>query len=199
MSGDLNINYDNLMAYFEGAELPIANQFDQDGQNNTHIESREYEGESETSDTCVDSELFELLESPNWSSTTDLHADNHCKKRKLMKKAPDAPKRFKTAYICFVTEKMDEVKSNLSSLEECKVTDIMKVLALMWKNLSPSEKIHYQQQADDDKNRYFAELSQYSGPLQVPNKRQKKAAVSYLSHTFFCFINIINIFFLLFL
>lgn len=35
------------------------------------------------------------------------------RKRRLMKKAPDAPKRFKSAYICFVTEKMDNVKKNM--------------------------------------------------------------------------------------
>ena len=32
------------------------------------------------------------------------------RKKRLLKKAPDAPKRFKTAYICFVMEKMDGVK-----------------------------------------------------------------------------------------
>lgn len=35
------------------------------------------------------------------------------RKRKLLKKAPSAPKRFKSAYICFVTEKMDSVKKSL--------------------------------------------------------------------------------------
>lgn len=35
------------------------------------------------------------------------------RKRRLLKKAPDAPKRFKSAYICFVMEKMDDVKKNL--------------------------------------------------------------------------------------
>ena len=32
------------------------------------------------------------------------------RKKRLLKKAPEAPKRFKTAYICFVMEKMDGVK-----------------------------------------------------------------------------------------
>lgn len=32
------------------------------------------------------------------------------RKKRLLKKAPDAPKRFKTAYICFVMDKMDSVK-----------------------------------------------------------------------------------------
>lgn len=32
------------------------------------------------------------------------------RKKRLLKKAPDAPKRFKTAYICFVMVMMDGVK-----------------------------------------------------------------------------------------
>ena len=35
----------------------------------------------------------------------------HCKnKKRLLKKAPDAPKRFKSAYICYVMKMMDEIK-----------------------------------------------------------------------------------------
>jgi hypothetical protein len=36
------------------------------------------------------------------------------RKRRLLKKAPDAPKRFKSAYICFVMDKMEEVKKSSS-------------------------------------------------------------------------------------
>lgn len=50
----------------------------------------------------------------------------------------------------------------------------MKVLAVMWKQLSPDLKMHYQKIAEDDKNRYFAEMKEYTGPMHVPNKRQKK-------------------------
>ena len=32
------------------------------------------------------------------------------RKKRLLKKAPDAPKRFKTAYICFVMDRMDGAK-----------------------------------------------------------------------------------------
>lgn len=34
-----------------------------------------------------------------------------CKnKKRLLKKAPDAPKRFKSAYICYVMKMMHEIK-----------------------------------------------------------------------------------------
>ena len=45
--------------------------------------------------------------------------DPQRKKRRLLKKAPDAPRRFKSAYILFVMDKMDEVKK--SSPEDVKV------------------------------------------------------------------------------
>lgn len=38
-------------------------------------------------------------------------ATQHCKnKKRLLKKAPDAPKRFKSAYICYVMKMMEEIK-----------------------------------------------------------------------------------------
>lgn len=41
------------------------------------------------------------------------------RRKRLLRKAPDAPKRFKSAYICYVIEKMDEAKKNLA--EDVKV------------------------------------------------------------------------------
>ena len=46
----------------------------------------------------------------SYESTDDQVIGNKNKKR-LLKKAPDAPKRFKSAYICYVVEMMDEIKS----------------------------------------------------------------------------------------
>jgi hypothetical protein len=101
------------------------------------------------------------------------------KKRKLMKKAPDAPKRFKSAYICFIGEKMEFEKANgTANNPDTKVTDIMKVLANKWKELHPSEKERYELMAIADKQRYMNEMQDYNGPLQVPNKRVKKNPVS---------------------
>ena len=94
------------------------------------------------------------------------------KKRKLLKKAPDAPKRFKSAYICYVMEKVDEVKQ--ANPDDLKITDTMKKLATMWKNLSPADREVYETKAKDDKSRYYQEMKYYTGPMHVPNKRKKK-------------------------
>lgn len=84
----------------------------------------------------------------------------------------------------------------------------MKKLALMWKNLPAPERKVYEEIAEADKaryychfqaacdqsfltlfchydgdclRRYFQELSTYSGPMQVPNKRRKKNPVSLMN------------------
>ena len=48
-------------------------------------------------------------------NSRNLSASPVKKIKAILKKSPNAPKRFKSAYICFVTEKMDEVRSSLSS------------------------------------------------------------------------------------
>lgn len=75
------------------------------------------------------------------------------KKRKAMKKAPDAPKRFKSAYICFIGERMETEKANNLQNADPKVTEIMKILANKWKELSPHEKERYELMALHDKQR----------------------------------------------
>jgi len=111
-----------------------------------------------------------------WSSESNNPEEGkkEARRKRLLKKAPDAPKRFKSAYICYVIEKMDEVKKTLP--DDVKVTEAMKTLAVMWKELPPETKMEYQKRAEDDKSRYFAEMRDYTGPMHVPNKRQKKPA-----------------------
>lgn len=140
----------------------------------------------------MDSEFIKMLDQFDYDDPLLLHDDN-CdnendhdddqlssvnadeslkKKRKLLKKAPDAPKRFKSAYICYVMEKVDEVKQ--ANPDDLKITDTMKKLATMWKNLSPADREVYEMKAKDDKSRYYQEMKYYTGPMHVPNKRKKK-------------------------
>lgn len=65
------------------------------------MRNEEYRGNEEYRDHMTEKESAE--ESTNLVS----------RKRRMLKKAPDAPKRFKSAYICFVMEKMDELKQQL--------------------------------------------------------------------------------------
>ena len=53
----------------------------------------------------------------------------------------------------------------------------MKQCGLLWKQASEAETAAYAKAAERDKLRYERELSEYDGPLRVPNKRRKKDPV----------------------
>lgn len=69
---------------------------------------------------------------------------------------------------------MKEVKKSMA--DDVKLTDTVKTLATMWKELSPEVREHYKRVAAEDKIRYKRELQQYNGPMRIPNRRQKKPA-----------------------
>jgi HMG (high mobility group) box len=89
-----------------------------------------------------------------------------------LRKAPNAPKRFKSSYICFFMAKQSIIKEELG--KDATVTSISKRSAEMWKGLSMEERAVWDEIAFQDKKRYLTEKSQYTGPWQVPWKRVKK-------------------------
>lgn len=94
------------------------------------------------------------------------------RERNNLRKAPQAPKRFKSSYICFFTSKQSEIKERLGSTAT--VSQVSKESAQMWKKLTPDEKAYWDDVAAKDKERYMEEKANYTGPWQVANKRQKK-------------------------
>lgn len=107
-------------------------------------------------------------------SSAEGEAKTTSRRKRLLRKAPEAPKRFKSAYICYVIENMSEAKK--SQADDVKLTDTIKVLAARWKLLSPEVRDQYKKMAAEDKSRYFSELKEYTGPMRIPNRRQKKPA-----------------------
>lgn len=89
-----------------------------------------------------------------------------------LRKAPNAPKRFKSSYICFFMAKQPEIKEELGA--DATVGSISKRSAEMWKHLPPEERAHWDDVAAKDKQRYLSEKASYTGPWQVPWKRVKK-------------------------
>jgi hypothetical protein len=89
-----------------------------------------------------------------------------------MRKAPQAPKRFKSSYICFFTSKQPEIKGTLG--DKATVMEVSKKSAQMWKELEPEERAHWEEVASKDKERYMMEKESYCGPWQVPYKRARK-------------------------
>eukprot|EP00903_Cladosiphon_okamuranus_P014823 g13728.t1 len=94
------------------------------------------------------------------------------RKKRAYKKAPDAPRRGRSAYVLFSMEARESVKNGLP--EGAKVTEVMKGIAARWRELGEAEKAEWTAKAALDKDRYEQELAMYDGPLKVPNKRAKK-------------------------
>mmetsp|Transcript_26414 Transcript_26414/g.47903 ORF Transcript_26414/g.47903 Transcript_26414/m.47903 type:complete len:364 (+) Transcript_26414:341-1432(+) len=89
-----------------------------------------------------------------------------------LRKAPQAPKRFKSSYICFFMAKQQEIKESLTN--DTTVTQVSKRSAEMWRTLPVEERAYWDDVAAKDKARYMAEKATYTGPWQVPWKRAKK-------------------------
>jgi hypothetical protein len=92
------------------------------------------------------------------------------------KKAPDAPKRFKSAFIIFSAEKHKEIKEKHAEVGRTeKTTDIAKLVSEAWRELSPEEREIWEERARKDKARYEVEKSMYKGPWKIPaTKRTPK-------------------------
>eukprot|EP00586_Coscinodiscus_wailesii_P001229 CAMPEP_0172483828 /NCGR_PEP_ID=MMETSP1066-20121228/11009_1 /TAXON_ID=671091 /ORGANISM="Coscinodiscus wailesii, Strain CCMP2513" /LENGTH=422 /DNA_ID=CAMNT_0013247959 /DNA_START=24 /DNA_END=1292 /DNA_ORIENTATION=- len=97
------------------------------------------------------------------------------KKTPKFKKAPQAPKRFKSAFMFFSSEKHPEIRKQLEEGESKDVPNVAKLVSQAWRNLSPEERAVWDKLAADDKRRYEVEKSMYTGPWKVPAcKRAKK-------------------------
>ena len=110
------------------------------------------------------------------SSSSSSKSPKQQKKKKrdttnAMRKAPQAPKRFKSSYICFFTSKQSEIKEELG--KDATVEKVSKRSAEMWKQITPEERRYWDDVASKDKERYMLEKSLYTGPWQVPYKRAK--------------------------
>mmetsp|Transcript_13869 Transcript_13869/g.15639 ORF Transcript_13869/g.15639 Transcript_13869/m.15639 type:complete len:400 (+) Transcript_13869:148-1347(+) len=89
-----------------------------------------------------------------------------------LRKAPGAPKRFKSSYIMFFMAKQQEIKSELGA--SASVGAISKRSSEKWKSLSAEDRAYWDAKAEADKERYNIEKEKYTGPWQIPNVRRKK-------------------------
>eukprot|EP00548_Thalassiothrix_antarctica_P011704 CAMPEP_0194162342 /NCGR_PEP_ID=MMETSP0152-20130528/79444_1 /TAXON_ID=1049557 /ORGANISM="Thalassiothrix antarctica, Strain L6-D1" /LENGTH=404 /DNA_ID=CAMNT_0038872233 /DNA_START=442 /DNA_END=1656 /DNA_ORIENTATION=+ len=88
------------------------------------------------------------------------------------KKAPQAPRRFKSAYIFFSTIKHKEIREELGTkgIAE-KTTNIAKLVSKAWKELSTDERNKWEGMARQDKHRFEVEKSLYTGPWKMLAKK----------------------------
>lgn len=95
------------------------------------------------------------------------------KKSRSLKKAPQAPKRFKSSYILFFIHVQEKIKKSLP-VGQASAPQVSKRASEMWKTLSAEDRLHWDNEAAKEKQRYLAEKEVYTGPWQVPQRRAKK-------------------------
>jgi hypothetical protein len=124
-----------------------------------------------------------VLEAKPIMSTKSKNADTrkHKKGKGGFRKAPQAPRRFKSPYILFSISKMAEYKSSMSN-KRVQVTTISRRIAQEWKLLPSTERTKWDQIAMQDKLRYNAEKHLYTGPWHVPSKRSRKVRTNFSLH-----------------
>lgn len=95
------------------------------------------------------------------------------KKAIKYKKAPQAPRRFKSSYMFFSTCKHKEIRKELGSRgAKEKTTNIAKLVSVAWKELSPEKRKPWEELARQDKARFEVEKSLYTGPWKVIKKKR---------------------------
>ena len=145
-----------------------------------------YEEHEESEVGVIVEELSKLLvkvwnAKSNQGEFSKLVAKSSEKKKKL--KDPDAPKRGKSAYIFFSSEKRPEAKMTVMEEkgDEFKTSDVTSKLGAMWRDfVSEAEKKpkvkkeleKFQKMAADDKERYEAEKADYT-PLTEEELSEK--------------------------
>lgn len=93
------------------------------------------------------------------------------------RKAPQAPKRFKSAFIFFSIAKHPEIREQkkYEKKTDNAAPNVAKLVSEAWRNLPQSEREVWIKMAEDDKKRYEVERAMYTGPWKVPApKRAKK-------------------------
>eukprot|EP00542_Grammatophora_oceanica_P004131 CAMPEP_0194066270 /NCGR_PEP_ID=MMETSP0009_2-20130614/85927_1 /TAXON_ID=210454 /ORGANISM="Grammatophora oceanica, Strain CCMP 410" /LENGTH=501 /DNA_ID=CAMNT_0038719201 /DNA_START=162 /DNA_END=1667 /DNA_ORIENTATION=+ len=107
--------------------------------------------------------------------TTKITKKKKTRGTKIRKKAPGAPRRFKTAFIFFSITKHKQIREELQNQDAPKrpTTAIAKMVSEAWKNLSKDDRAIWDDLAAKDKARYEIERSLYKGPWQVSNNKQR--------------------------
>lgn len=98
-------------------------------------------------------------------------------------KDPNAPKKWKTSYIFFCSEQRELLRNQN---EKYKPTEITSKLADMWRKLSPSERVKYQELSNADKERYVEEKSNYSHTEESKNNEKNLIKRPTSSYMYFC-------------
>lgn len=90
-------------------------------------------------------------------------------KDQVQQKQPKGPR---SAFMCFVDNKREELIANLPAKQKEK--QILSVVSRAWRDLSDKERAYWEEQAREDKVRFVREKNDYTGTWSVPKRRAKK-------------------------
>ncbi|KAG7364412.1 HMG high mobility group box-containing protein [Nitzschia inconspicua] len=96
------------------------------------------------------------------------------KVQRKYKKAPGAPKRFRSAFILFSQFKHKEIQALLAEKGDSeKTTSVAKMVSEAWKTMNPKERAKWEDKAIMDRERFEKEKMRYRGPWTVPIGHRK--------------------------
>jgi len=100
-------------------------------------------------------------------------AVKEAKPPKKEKKDPNKPKRALSAYMFFVQDYRERIKSENP---DASFGDVGKLLGEKWKTMGPSDKKPYEDQAEADKKRAAKEKGEYDATAAPAPKKTKVKA-----------------------
>ncbi|XP_034192085.1 high mobility group protein 2 [Osmia lignaria lignaria] len=134
-----------------GPDQPIYN-----GETEEHTNKSPASGEDKTPDSVCDNGIKKNNTSVVGSNATN--TTNRAKKRKKAPRDATAPKQPLTGYFRFLNDRREKVRSENPTLSFAEIT---KLLASEWSNLPADQKQQYLDAAEQDKERYNREFSDY--------------------------------------
>eukprot|EP00977_Amphora_coffeiformis_P007350 scaffold1591_cov176-Amphora_coffeaeformis.AAC.3 len=90
------------------------------------------------------------------------------------KKAPGAPKRFKSAYMYFSEQEHKRIRDG-SANKKIRAAEVAKLVSQAWKDLPDAQRSVFVEMGRRDRERYEQEKANYKGPWKVPDIKDPNA------------------------
>merc|ERR1719320_1535106 len=135
-------------------------------------EKADFAGQAATLKAAYVKKMEKYKGSASWMKHQKALAEFKAKeKRKPFKKDPNAPKRPLSGYMIFVNEVRDGV---VSSNPDMKVTDVLKEIGSMWRDLNETQVDKYKSKAEKLKAKYEKEVNAYEKTSKYKNYQAEK-------------------------
>jgi len=113
----------------------------------------------------------------------------------VFKKAPGAPKRFKSSYVHFYTHFLEKKRHQLGPdgvLLKVDISSVSKECSKEWKSLPEDQRKYWESVSEREKEEYNRQKEAYHGPWRIATnkvKKKKEGAPKRSPSAFFLFVN----------